>query len=113
MLTPLQLAEKQFDAYNARDIDKFISCFHDDFASWRMPAEAPSVTNKAQLREFYVNHRFNREELRAELINRTVMGDKVFDYEEVWGVNETSYKSMAVFQIKDGMIYRAWFYFPE
>ena len=113
MLTPLQLAEKQFNAYNERDINKFIACFHDEFTSWRMPSETPSVTSKEQLREFYVNHRFNLEGLHAELINRTIMGDKVFDYEEIWGVYERPYKSMAVFQIKEGLIHRAWFYFSE
>lgn len=38
MPTPLDLAQRQLDAYNARDLDRFLANFSDDVKSYRMPA---------------------------------------------------------------------------
>lgn len=77
-----------------------------------MPAESPSTTGKASLREFYLNNRFNNPELRAELISRTVLGNKVFDHELIYGLSSTPLESVAVFEVKNELITTAWFYFP-
>ncbi|MCX8957986.1 nuclear transport factor 2 family protein [Erwinia psidii] len=102
----------QFAAYNAHDIDAFLSCFTDDFKGYRMPAESPSTTGKASLRAFYLNHRFNNPELRAELLSRIVLGNKVFDHELIYGLSPEPLESVAVFEVKDNLIATAWFYFP-
>lgn len=104
--------QAQFEAYNAHDIEAFMSCFSEDFKGYRMPSESPSTTGKESLREFYVNKRFNNPKLRAELISRTVMGNKVFDHELIHGLSDEPLESVAVFEIKDNLISTAWFYFP-
>lgn len=106
------IAQAQFDAHNAHDIEGFISCFSEEFKGYRMPAESPSTTGKASLREFYLNNRFNNPELRAELISRTVLGNKVFDHELIYGLSSTPLESVAVFEVKNELITTAWFYFP-
>lgn len=103
----------QFEAYNAHDIEAFMSCFSDDFKGYRMPAETPSTTGKASLREFYINNRFNNPELKAELISRIVLGNKVFDHELIYGLSPEPLESVAVFEVKDDLIKTAWFYFPQ
>lgn len=102
----------QFEAYNAHDIEAFICCFSDDFKGYRMPGESPSITGKESLREFYVNNRFNNPKLRAELISRIVLGNKVFDHELIHGLSSEPTESVAVFEVKDDLISTAWFYFP-
>ncbi|EXU77022.1 MULTISPECIES: nuclear transport factor 2 family protein [Erwinia] len=102
----------QFAAYNAHDIEAFIACFADDFRGYRMPAETPSTTGKAALREFYINNRFNNPQLKAELISRIVLGNKVFDHELIYGLSANPLESVAVFEVNDGLISTAWFYFP-
>lgn len=102
----------QFEAYNAHDIDAFMACFADDFKGYRMPAETPSTRGKPALRDFYINNRFNNPALRAELISRTVLGNKVFDHEFIHGLSPSPLESVAVFEINDGLISTAWFYFP-
>ncbi len=76
-----------------------------------MPTESPSTQGKHALREFYVNHRFNNPDLRAELISRVVIGDKVFDHELIYGLSPTPLESMAVFHVQNDLITTAWFYF--
>lgn len=102
----------QFEAYNAHDIEAFMACFSDEFRGYRMPGESPSTVGKESLREFYVNNRFNNPKLKAEIISRTVMGNKIFDHELIYGLSPEPLESMAVFEVKNDLISTAWFYFP-
>ncbi|AEX54396.1 nuclear transport factor 2 family protein [Rahnella aquatilis] len=103
--------EKQFQAYNNHDLDAFVSCYSTDFMAYRMPNMSPSLQGKEALRTFYQNHRFNNKALRAELISRTLLGNKVFDHEMIYGIYDTPVNSIAVFEVENGLIKTAWFYF--
>ncbi|MGE9551065.1 nuclear transport factor 2 family protein [Erwinia amylovora] len=111
-MSPESPVKAQFEAYNAHDIEAFISCFSREFKGYRMPAESPSVTGKESLREFYTNNRFNNPLLKAELISRIVLGNKVIDHELIYGLSPDPLESVAVFEVKDDLISTAWFYFP-
>jgi hypothetical protein len=108
MMTPLERVNSQFDAYNARDIERFMANFSDDVKLFRMPGATLAMEGKQALSQFYVNERFNHVGLRAELINRFVMGQKVFDHERIWGVTDTPIEMVAVFQVRDGLIDTIW-----
>ena len=69
--------KRQFDAYNAKDLAAFISCYHSDIAIYRMPATEPSLTGRAALEAFYKTERFTIAALRAEVLQRMVLGNKV------------------------------------
>ena len=51
-------------------------------------------------------------ELKAELISRLVLGNKVFDHELIYGLSPNPLESVAVFEVKNDLISTAWFYFP-
>ncbi|MGY3859732.1 nuclear transport factor 2 family protein [Aeromonas intestinalis] len=104
--------EAQFAAYNAHDLEAFLACFAEDFKGYRMPTESPTTVGKGALSTFYAEHRFNNPALKAELLSRTVMGNKVFDHEKIHGLSPEPIESVAVFEVKDGLIKTAWFYFP-
>ncbi|GKV75385.1 steroid Delta-isomerase [Pectobacterium carotovorum subsp. carotovorum] len=110
-MSPESAVAAQFKAYNEHDIDAFVSCFAPDFKAYRMPAETPSMVGKEALREFYVNSRFNNPKLRAELVSRTVLGNKVFDHELIHGLAAEPIESVAVFEVDNGLINTAWFFF--
>ncbi|MGY6040611.1 nuclear transport factor 2 family protein [Aeromonas sp. AE23HZ002T15] len=112
MSTELPVAA-QLAAYNARDLEAFLACFAESFRGYRMPTENPSTVGKEALRAFYAEHRFNNPALRAELLSRTVMGNKVFDHEKIHGLSPEPIESMAVFEVQEGLIQTAWFYFPS
>ncbi|EKP0261417.1 nuclear transport factor 2 family protein [Aeromonas sobria] len=108
-----QPIEAQFEAYNAHDIDAFVACFAEDFKGYRMPTETPSLDGREALRAFYAAHRFNNPLLKAELVARTLLGNKVFDHELIYGLSPEPIESVAVFEVEDGLIKTAWFYFPS
>jgi hypothetical protein len=110
MTTPLEVVQRQLDAYNQHDLERFLESFSDGVKTYRMPALEPSVTSKAMLRDFYATQRFNRPGLHAELVSRTVIGNKVFDHERIHGLGEAPLETMAVFEVVDGLIQTCWFF---
>jgi len=108
MLTPLEVVQRQFDAYNRRNLEDFLSNFSENIKVFRLPLPDPAIVGKGQLADFYASERFNRQALKAELISRTVLGNKVFDHERIWGVRETPFEMMAVFEVQDGSIQTIW-----
>ncbi|HWU87687.1 MAG TPA: nuclear transport factor 2 family protein [Kofleriaceae bacterium] len=114
MVGPADVIQRQFDAYNAHDLEGFLANFHDDVTSYRMPSVEPSIRGKAALREFYATQRFNRPALKAELLHRIVLGNKVFDHERITGLSEQPIEMVAVFEVvaldRGGLIQTTWFY---
>lgn len=108
-----QPVQAQLEAYNSHDIEAFLACFSEQFKAYRMPAESPSTVGKEALRTFYMEHRFNNPLLKAELLSRTVLGNKVFDHERIHGLSPDPIESVAVFEVENGLIQTAWFFFPS
>ena len=78
-----------------------------------MPSLTPTLEGKSALRKFYASQRFNNPAPRAELVSRTVLGNKVFDHELIYGLAPDPVESMAVFEVDKALIKTAWFYFPS
>ncbi|SEH94434.1 hypothetical protein SAMN05660691_02313 [Rheinheimera pacifica] len=102
--------QRQLDAYNAKDLAAFIACYHQDIAIYRMPAAAPSLKGRAALEAFYKTERFSIAALRAEVLQRMVVGNKVIDHERVYGMAEQPYEVVVVYEMQNGLIINAWFY---
>lgn len=111
-IVPSRIVQTQLDAYNAHDLDRFVACFSDDVCVYRMPVQAPNIVGKAALRAFYAEHRFSIASLRAELLNRMTLGDKVADHERIHGLGQQPTEVMAVYQVSDGAITHVWFFYP-
>lgn len=107
------LVQRQLDSYNAKDLAVFISCYHSNIAIYRMPATEPSLKGRDALAEFYATQRFTIAGLRAEVLNRMVVGNKVIDHERVFGMAEQPYDVVVVYEVQDGLILNAWFYRVE
>ena len=103
-MTPLECAEAQFHAYNARDLDAFLACFAEDVAGFSLPDMAQLLSGKAAYGAFYATHRFNRADLRAELLNRIVMGNKVIDHELIHGLGPEPMETTIMFVVEHGLI---------
>lgn len=109
-MSPSDIAQHQLDAYNARDLQRFLEVYAEDVEVWRMPATEPSLRGRAALGEFYANERFNLPALHADLVNRIAVGDTVIDHERVTGVRSEPFEVAAVYRITDGLIRCVWFY---
>lgn len=106
-MTPLQLAQAQFEAYNARDLAAFIACYSDSVQVFRPPAPQPTLSGKAAFAEFYSTQRFKLPALRAELLNRMVLGNTVIDHERIHGLGgiaEPPLEMAVVYLVQHGLI---------
>ena len=105
--------QRQVDAYNSHDLDRFVSAYAESILIYRMPATEPSISGKVQLSEFYATQRFNLPELRAEIVNRIVLGNKVIDHERIWGIRDGTIEVAAIYEVVGDLISRVWFFPPE
>ncbi len=110
MLSPAQIAQEQLDAYNARDLARFMACYADGIKLYRPPAAEPFLDGKPAMAAHYAAHRFNNPALHAELCGRLVVGNKVFDHERIHGVREQAFEVVAAYEVRDGLIVSGFFF---
>lgn len=109
MATPAEAAvQRQLDAYNARDLERFLAEFSPQVRVFRPPAVAPAIEGIDALRAFYASERFNRPALHAELLGRMVIGNKVVDHERISGVRDVPFEMVVVYQVVEGRIATLW-----
>ena len=106
------LIDEQLIAYNARDLARFIVTYSSDVEVFRPPAPKPVIVGSAALAEFYGSQRFCHEGLRAEVLNRLVVGDLVSDHERVHGLPGGPLELIATYQVAEGRIRRVWLFSP-
>ena len=101
--------QRQLEAYNARDLDRFLHEYTDGIIMYRMPASEPMLSGKADFADFYRKNRFNLPNLHAELVNRMVFGNKVIDQERVTGVSNKTMEVAAIYEVTSSGICKVWF----
>ena len=112
-MSVVDIVQSQVDAYNDRDLNRFVSAYAENILIYRMPSTEPALSGKVQLSEFYSTQRFNLPGLRAEIVNRIVLGNKVIDHERIWGIRDGPIEVAAIYEVVEGLIARAWFFAPE
>jgi hypothetical protein len=112
-MSAVEVVQRQLDAYNAHDLAGFVAAYSDAVQVFRMPATQPAISGKSQLADFYATRRFNVPKLRAELVNRMIVGDKVVDHEHIRGLGDAPIEAVAVYQVTDDLIVNVWFFSPD
>jgi hypothetical protein len=112
-MNPVGPVQRQLDAYNARDLDAFVAEYADDVQFFKPPAAQPVIKGKKAMAAHYAANRFNRTGLHAELVNRMVFGNKVVDHERITGLSPNPVDAAVVFEVRDGLIVRVWFFNGE
>ena len=107
-LSPESVVQHQLDAYNARDLEKFLAAFSEDVRLYRPPAEEAAIVGREALGAFYATQRFNHAGLHAELLGRIVLGGKVIDHERITGVQEEAFEVVVAYEVNAGLIRRLW-----
>ena len=93
------LAQRQLDAYNARDIDAFAACYAADVQIFDL--------HSGELR---YGAQFERcPNLHAELTGRLVVGATAADQERVTGLTDGVVLALAIYEVRDGLIQKVWF----
>jgi hypothetical protein len=104
---------RQLEAYNARDLERFVAEYTDDVQVFRPPAAEPVLSGKKAFADYYAANRFNLPALHAEIVNRIVIGNKVIDHERITGVGDEPFEAAAVYEIHSGLIRAVWFFHGE
>jgi hypothetical protein len=107
-MNPEAVVRRQLDAYNARDLQRFLAEYGDDIRAYRPPSAEPVLAGKKAFGEFYATQRFNRAGLHALLLNRMVLGQTVIDHERISGVGEEPFEVAVAYEVADGLIRRTW-----
>jgi hypothetical protein len=102
--------QKQMEAYNARDIDRFMECWADDCQYYEFPTRL-LANGAAEIRERHIT-RFQEPNLFGKLIKRISVANMVVDQEIVTrtfpeGPGEIDV--IAIYEVKAGKIAKAWF----
>jgi len=106
---PEAFAQRQLDAYNARDLERFVREYTEDVLVYRMPDPNPVIVGRAALAAHYRDKRFSLPDLHARLVNRMVFGNKVIDQETVLGVPGAPLDIAAIYEITEQGISKVWF----
>jgi len=106
---PAPFAQRQLDAYNDRDLERFIREYAEDVVVWRLPNPEPAIVGRDALAAYYRDNRFNLPSLHAKLVNRMVFGNKVIDQELVTGVPNAPLEVAAIYEVTDRGIAKVWF----
>ena len=106
------IVQRQVEAYNARDLDRFVATYADDIRIFRMPAAEPAISGKAQLAEAY-RARFSVPALHADIVARIVLGNKVIDHERVRGIRQHPIEALAIYEVSSDLIQPVWFFQGE
>lgn len=104
--------QRQLDAYNAHDLERFVAEYTDDVRVFRPPATEPTLSGKAAFAAHYAANRFTLPKLHAEVVTRIVSGNKVVDHERISGLEEQTVEAIAVYEVIDGRIRTVWFFNP-
>jgi hypothetical protein len=111
-MNPEAPVQRQLDAYNARDLARFVAEYADNVVVYRPPAAEPILRGKEAFANHYASHRFNLPALHAEVVSRMVVGNKVIDHERVAGVRDDPFDAVVVYEVVDERIRTVWFFDP-
>lgn len=109
-MDPVDPVQRQLEAYNARDLERFVAQYAEDIRVFRPPSPEPVLVGKPALARHYADNRFTLPGLHAEVVNRMVSGSIVVDHERITGLQTDVVEAIAVYAVSDGLIHAVWFY---
>ncbi len=108
--SPETVVQRQVEAYNARDIEAFLSFYADDVVIRRLPSGEIAWDNKEAMRPRYAKRFAENPELFCTITQRIVHGDWVVDHELVTGVKgRPRVRAVATYEVRNGLIRNVWF----
>jgi hypothetical protein len=105
-VTEISVVQRQFDAYNAQDLESFVACYASDVVIASLNGGITD-TGREALRARYAKTFADFPENRASLVNRIHVGNTVVDHEDVSrGPGKDRFEVIAIYTIRDGQIAR-------
>lgn len=105
-MSAVDLVQRQFDAYNAQDMDAFLATYAPDCVICDLNG-AVTQNGHADIRARYAAMFAQYPENKARLVNRMALVDVVIDHEDVMrGPNGPRLEAIAIYTVKNGLIAR-------
>jgi uncharacterized protein (TIGR02246 family) len=102
----LVIAQKQLDAYNAQDLDAYVSYFTEDCIVSGLNG-TPTETTRDAIRARYAKAFATFPQNKAELVKRIAVGNTVVDHELVIRApGGEQFEIIAIYTFRDGLIAR-------
>ncbi|MCC9165733.1 nuclear transport factor 2 family protein [Pontibacter harenae] len=103
----------QLRGYNNRDIETFLKAYSDTVKVYNQPGQF-AYQGKNEMRKRYASMFANTPDLHCELVNRIISGNVVIDHERVqFSKNNSRREAIAIYRIKDNLIYEVTFISPQ
>ena len=105
-MSNLAVAQKQLDAYNAQDLETYVSFFAEDCVVSGLNG-TPTETSRDALHARYAKAFAQFPQNKAELVNRIAVGGTVADHEHVVRApGGETFDIIAIYTFQDGLISR-------
>jgi hypothetical protein len=112
-VSPAEVIDRQLAAYNARNAAEFAATYSEDAHVFLMPNLKLAVRGRSALQAYYSTTVFVKEGLRAEVVSRTSLGNKVVDHELTHGLAPHPVETIVVYEVVDDLIQAVWLYWPN
>lgn len=109
-----QLVQRQLDAYNSKNLEDWLSCYHPD--AEQLDFHGTVLARGQDEMQQRISVRFSEPDLHAKLLNRMVMGDWVTDHELIqrnFPEGRGQVEMLCLYQVKQGLIVKALFQLGE
>lgn len=105
---PESIVQANLDAYNALDLEEFMSHFSEDINIRNFDSGEVTATGLQEVREIYERLFRASPELHSRILKRTVFGNKVIDHEYITGRNGSvePLELVLIYEVRDGKIFR-------
>lgn len=106
--SPVQLVQRQLNAYNERNIDAFMDTYADEIELYTFP-DVLTSKGKEAMRKNYDAMFKKFPALHCEIKNRIVQGNVIIDQEHVTGTSKKAFGATAVYHVENGKIRKVYF----
>jgi hypothetical protein len=108
-VSPEDIVQRQLEAYNDHDLEAFLATYTQDATIFRMPASSPTMSGHAAIAQVYAKV-FALPGRHAQILSRTVLGNKVVDHERVTADGAPPLEALAVYEVRDQRIASVWLF---
>ncbi len=105
--SPVEIVQKQLDAYNNRDIDAFLATYAENVEVYNYP-HIPQYTGQETMRNSYEGFFQSTPDLHCAIKTRLVINNKVIDLEDVT-INGKQYPFIAIYEVENDKISKVTF----
>src|SRR5438128_1258711 len=103
------LVQRQLDAYNAHDLDAFLSSYTGDAVYSRHPTGEVVMSGSDDIRKAFGDVFTQNPHAHVSIVNRMQIGNFVIDMEELTGrADGATLYLVAIYEVIDGLIHRVW-----